>query len=132
MQRLLAAAQRAKHTLTAAEETRVELENLHDGADFFATVTRSGLEALIRDLLDEFASMVQSMWASAVRIAGGTKAALPRLLLSGGCCRVPKLREMMQEIIGEEQVIQPAGEGGGCTLGTSAPGELGQASPGLT
>lgn len=105
VRRLLVAAKHARHTLTLAEETTIELEALHAGVDFFATVTRGKVETLVEDLLGRCVGLLEGVWARAkARTAEAASGRPPRLLLSGGCCRTPKLQTMLKALLEDGQV----------------------------
>ncbi|CAF4536945.1 unnamed protein product, partial [Rotaria magnacalcarata] len=50
IRRLHTACERAKRTLSALSQTTIEIDSLHEGLDFYATITRARFEELCADL----------------------------------------------------------------------------------
>ena len=48
--RLRAACERAKRTLSTATQTRIEIDMLHEGVNFYTSITRARFEELNADL----------------------------------------------------------------------------------
>ena len=97
MRRLETEARRVKHTLTVANETTIQLPSLHDGVDFFFNATRDMLSTIVEQRLQPCVDLVKKMQVAAMGNHG-----TPKLVLAGGCCRIPKFQGMLQEAIGEK------------------------------
>lgn len=51
LRRLRTACERAKRALSSATQTTLELDSLHEGMDFYSSITRARFEELIMDLM---------------------------------------------------------------------------------
>ena len=54
LRRLKTACERAKRTVSSTTETAIDIECLHKGTDFYATITRAEFEGLNMDLYQVF------------------------------------------------------------------------------
>ena len=50
LRRLRTAAERAKRTLSSSAQASIEIDSLHEGVDFYTTITRARFEELCMDL----------------------------------------------------------------------------------
>ncbi|OTF80891.1 Group 28 mite allergen-like protein (Heat shock protein 70), partial [Euroglyphus maynei] len=50
LRRLRTACERAKRTLSSSTQTTIEIDSLHEGTDFYSTITRARFEELCSDL----------------------------------------------------------------------------------
>ncbi len=102
LQRLKEAAERAKHELSAATETDVNLPFIaanEDGPKHLnLTIQRERLEALVADLVDRLVAPCETAIADA-EIA---KEAIDEVILVGGMTRMPRVREKVEEIFGRK------------------------------
>jgi molecular chaperone DnaK len=92
---LLAAAERAKRTLSKLEQTTVTCS--HDGHTLVTPVTRSVFEELTRDLLTRTRLTVQQ----AMRRSGLNWDQIDRVLLVGGATHMPMTGQMLTELSGK-------------------------------
>src|SRR6185295_3714611 len=91
----LAAAERSKRALSAAEEAELTL-TLPDGQAVRRTVTRSEFEALVQDVVARTAGPSRQ----ALRDAGLSPREVGEVVAVGGSTRVPLVRRTMEEIFG--------------------------------
>jgi molecular chaperone DnaK len=102
LQRLKEAAERAKHELSSATETEVNLPFIAaDGAGprhLADTVDRATLEGLVKDLVERTVEPCKI----ALRDAGVTAAQLDTVILVGGMTRMPKVQEVVRRFFGKE------------------------------
>jgi molecular chaperone DnaK len=102
LQRLKEAAERAKHELSSATETEVNLPFI--GADgsgprhLADTLDRATLEGLVKDLVERTIEPCKI----ALRDAGVTAAQLDTVILVGGMTRMPKVQEVVRRFFGKE------------------------------
>ncbi|MFB1480213.1 molecular chaperone DnaK [Corallococcus sp. RDP092CA] len=102
LQRLKEAAERAKHELSSAPETEVNLPFITADASgpkhLTETVDRSTFEALVSDLIDRSIEPCRI----ALKDAGVTAQAINQVLLVGGMTRMPRVQQKVKEFFGKE------------------------------
>ncbi len=102
LQRLKEAAERAKHELSSAKQTDINLPFIaaDDGGPkhLNLTLTRDKLEALVADLI---ARLVEPCEV-ALQDAGLGKQEIDEVVLVGGMTRMPRIQEKVSEIFGKE------------------------------
>ena len=102
MQRLKAAAEKAKIELSGVQQTQINLPFITADANgpkhLDITLTRAKFEELISDLIEATKVPVQN----ALKDAGITAADLHKVLLVGGSTRVPAVQEAVKKITGKE------------------------------
>jgi len=92
---LLAAAERAKRTLSKLDRTNITCS--HQGRMVTVTLTRAEFENLTRDLLVRTRLTTQQV----LRQAGLTWEQVDRVLLVGGSTHMPMTRQMLQDLTGK-------------------------------
>ncbi|CAH0385676.1 unnamed protein product [Bemisia tabaci] len=90
--KLRAAAERAKHTLSAAPTANISIDALFDGIDFHTSVTRAKFENLCADLFQRTLTIVER----ALMDAELGKDAIDNVVLVGGSTRIPKVQSLLQ------------------------------------
>ncbi|WP_338863401.1 molecular chaperone DnaK [Myxococcus stipitatus] len=102
LQRLKEAAERAKHELSSAPETEVNLPFITADASgpkhLTETVDRATFEALVSDLVDRTIEPCKI----ALKDAGLTAQAINQVLLVGGMTRMPRVQQKVREFFGKE------------------------------
>jgi molecular chaperone DnaK len=102
LQRLKEAAERAKHELSSATETEVNLPFIAaDGSGpkhLAETLDRATLEELVKDLIEKTIDPCRI----ALRDAGLTAQQLDTIILVGGMTRMPKVQEVVKRFFGKE------------------------------
>jgi molecular chaperone DnaK len=102
LQRLKEAAERAKHELSSATETEVNLPFITADATgpkhLAETIDRATLESLVGDLVDKTIDPCRI----ALKDAGITAAQLDTVILVGGMTRMPKVQETVKKFFGKE------------------------------
>jgi molecular chaperone DnaK len=102
LQRLKEAAERAKHELSSATETEVNLPFITADATgpkhLAETIDRATLESLVGDLVDKTIDPCRI----ALKDAGVTAAQLDTVILVGGMTRMPKVQETVKKFFGKE------------------------------
>jgi molecular chaperone DnaK len=102
LQRLKEAAERAKHELSSATETEVNLPFItadQTGPKHLAeTIDRQTLEQLVGDLIEK----TMEPCKVALRDAGLTAQGLDTVILVGGMTRMPKVQEVVRRFFGKE------------------------------
>ncbi|MFY1831751.1 molecular chaperone DnaK [Myxococcus fulvus] len=102
LQRLKEAAERAKHELSSAPETEVNLPFITADASgpkhLTETVDRSTFEALVADLIDRTIEPCKI----ALKDAGLSAQHINQVLLVGGMTRMPRVQQKVREFFGKE------------------------------
>jgi len=102
LQRLKEAAERAKHELSSATETEVNLPFITADATgpkhLAETIDRATLESLVGDLVEKTIEPCKI----ALKDAGITAAQLDTVILVGGMTRMPKVQETVKKFFGKE------------------------------
>jgi molecular chaperone DnaK len=102
LQRLKEAAERAKHELSSATETEVNLPFITADASgpkhLAESIDRQTLEQLVGDLVEKTIDPCKI----ALRDAGLTAQALDTVILVGGMTRMPKVQEVVKRFFGRE------------------------------
>lgn len=92
--KLLHASEKAKHILSQAKETTVEIDGLHQGTDFHTTLTRAKFEQLCRSL---FMRMIVPLDNMIKDVKDISKEQISEIVLVGGTTRIPKIQEKLTE-----------------------------------
>ena len=102
LQRLKEAAERAKHELSSATETDINLPFITADAagpkHLTETLDRAKFEGMVKDLIDRTIDPCRT----ALRDAGLTPQQINQVLLVGGMTRMPKVQSMVKELFGRE------------------------------
>ncbi|SEU25007.1 molecular chaperone DnaK [Stigmatella erecta] len=102
LQRLKEAAERAKHELSSAAETEVNLPFITADATgpkhLTETVERGAFEGLVADLIERSIEPCKV----ALKDAGVTAQQINQVLLVGGMTRMPKVQQRVKEFFGKE------------------------------
>jgi len=102
LQRLKEAAERAKHELSSATETDVNLPFIAADSTgpkhLTETMTRAQLEEMVGDLVQKTVDPCKT----ALKDAGVTPKDIDRVILVGGMTRMPKVQETVQKFFGKE------------------------------
>jgi molecular chaperone DnaK len=102
LQRLKEAAERAKHELSSAGETEVNLPFITADASgpkhLAETIDRTTLESLVGDLIEKTLGPCKT----ALKDAGVSAQQLDTVILVGGMTRMPKVQEVVKRFFGRE------------------------------
>ncbi|CAN6301374.1 unnamed protein product [Urochloa humidicola] len=95
LRRLRMACERSKRMLSSTAETTVEIDALHEGLDFCATITRSRFEELNKELFSKCVVAVEKC----LRDAGVVnRSCVHDVVLVGGSTRIPKVQSMLRDL----------------------------------
>ncbi|MDP6933247.1 MAG: Hsp70 family protein, partial [Myxococcota bacterium] len=97
MQRLRAAAEKAKCELSTVEKTMITVPRLTPTADFEMALSRAGFETLVSELVGRTLSVTKSALAS----AGLEPSDIDDVVLVGGQTRMPTIREQLTKMFGK-------------------------------
>ncbi|CAL8273898.1 unnamed protein product [Lota lota] len=93
LRRLRTACERAKRTLSSSSQASIEIDSLHEGTDFYTSVTRARFEELCSDLFSGTLEPVEK----ALRDAKMDKSQVHEIVLVGGSMRIPKIQKLLQD-----------------------------------
>jgi len=93
VRRMRTACERAKRTLSTATQANIEIDSLHEGVDFYTTITRARFEELNADLFRGTLEPVEK----ALRDSKLDKGGVQDIVLVGGSTRIPKVQKLLQD-----------------------------------
>ena len=93
LRRLSTACERAKRTLSASAQASIEIDSLHQGQDFYTSMTRARFEELNADLFRSTLDPVEK----ALRDAKMDKSSIQEIVLVGGSTRIPKVQKLLSD-----------------------------------
>ncbi|MEK7464382.1 MAG: molecular chaperone DnaK [Patescibacteria group bacterium] len=107
LQRLKEAGERAKHELSTAIETEINLPYITSDASgpkhFLMKLTRAKLEDLVKDLIERSINLVKEAVTSAAPKGAGLKLSdINEIILVGGQTRMPAIQEAVKKLFGKE------------------------------
>lgn len=107
LQRLKEAAERAKHELSTALETEINLPYITSDASgpkhFLMKLSRAKLEDLVRDFIDRSMKLVEEAVTAAPPKGAGLKLSdINEVILVGGQTRMPAIQEAVKKLFGKE------------------------------
>jgi len=91
MRRIKIACERAKRTLSSSSTANVELESIHEGHDYFTSISRARFESLCMNLFQKCITPVTKV----LQDAGVSKTGVDEIVLVGGSTRIPKVQELL-------------------------------------
>uniref|UniRef100_A0A7E4VL57 Heat shock protein 70 n=1 Tax=Panagrellus redivivus TaxID=6233 RepID=A0A7E4VL57_PANRE len=100
LSRLRTACEMAKCTLSTASEANLQLDDLVDGIDFNASISRARFEELCSDLFLNCLDPVER----ALRDAKMDKKQIHDIVLIGGSTRIPKLQKLLSEFFSGKEL----------------------------
>ncbi|KAI3956315.1 hypothetical protein MKX01_004939 [Papaver californicum] len=101
LRRLRTACERAKRTLSSTAQTTIEIDSLHEGVDFYTSITRARFEEMNMDLFRKCMEPVEKC----LRDAKMDKSSVHDVVLVGGSTRIPKVQQLLQEFFKSESVV---------------------------
>merc|ERR1712106_1249792 len=93
VQKLRREVEKAKRSLSASHQARIEIESFFDGDDFSETLTRAKFEELNMDLFRSTMKPVQKVLDD----SDLTKKEIDEIVLVGGSTRIPKVQALVKE-----------------------------------
>jgi len=94
LRRLRTACEKAKRTLSYDTEATIELDAIYKGIDFCSSITRAKFELMNMSLFEKCMDTVNICLADAKM----DKNSVDDVVLVGGSSRIPKVRQLLQEI----------------------------------
>ncbi|KAF8526207.1 heat shock cognate 70 kDa protein-like protein [Hysterangium stoloniferum] len=93
LRRLRKACEYAKRTLSSATQASVEIDSLHEGIDFYTSLTRPRFEELCDDLFRRTLEPVEKV----LRVAKVDRSSIHEIILVGGSTRIPRIIKLVSE-----------------------------------
>lgn len=100
LRRLRTAAERAKRTLSSSAQANIEIDSLHEGVDFYTSITRARFEELCADLFRGTLEPVEK----ALRESKLDKSKIDEIVLVGGSTRIPKVQKLLQDFFNGKEL----------------------------
>jgi len=100
VRRLRTACERAKRTLSSATQASIEIDSLHEGVDFYTSITRARFEELNQDLFRQCIGPVEKV----IKDSKMDKKTINEVVLVGGSTRIPKVQSMLQEFFNGKEL----------------------------
>ncbi len=100
LQRLRAAAERAKRALSSGQQATIEVDSLMEGQDLSLVLTRAKFE----QLCDEAFRRTMKPLDQVLKDAGLAKSAIDEIIMVGGSTRVPKIRQLVSDYFGGKKL----------------------------
>jgi len=100
LRRLRTACERAKRTLSASTNASIEIDSLHEGTDFYTSITRARFEELCSDLFRGTLDPVEK----ALRDSKLDKATIDEVVLVGGSTRIPKVQKLLSDFFNGKEL----------------------------
>lgn len=101
-QRLLLAAEDAKITLGATEHTDVAIGDVIPGRHIDTSVSRAEFIESIAPYFEKIKSIIENLWHTATKKPSDVK----RVILVGGSSRIPHIKSLLTESIGEDKIYR--------------------------
>ncbi|CAH8381345.1 unnamed protein product [Eruca vesicaria subsp. sativa] len=102
LRRLRTACERAKRTLSSTAQTSIEIDSLHEGVDFYATISRARFEEMNMDLFRKCMDPVEKV----LRDAKIDKSRVHEVVLVGGSTRIPKIQQLLQDFFNGKELCK--------------------------
>jgi len=106
MDKLRTACERAKKTLSHQDDARVTVESLVDGVDLAEPLTRAEFEELNHDLFLKVVELVDKAVSQARDYYMDSKLVIDEVVLIGGSTMIPKVRELVRDLLWRDQGAQ--------------------------
>ena len=129
LQRLKEAAEKAKHELSTAMETEINLPYISSGADgpkhFLMKMTRAKLESLVAEYIERSIQLTrETVTASAPKGAGFKLEDINEVLLVGGQTRMPAMVDAVKKLFGGKDPHQGINPDEVVAMGAGVQGEI--------
>ncbi|KAM0885403.1 hypothetical protein ACQ4PT_030370 [Festuca glaucescens] len=102
LMRLRTACERAKRMLTSTAQAKIEIDSLHDGIDFYGSITRARFEELNMDLFRKCIEHVEKSLSDAKM----EKFQIHDVVLVGGSTRIPKVQQLLLDFFNGKKLCK--------------------------
>jgi len=93
MRRLKSSCENVKKNLSSSTQASIEIDSLHEGIDFTASITRARFEELCSDLFRRLFEPLDKV----LKDAGISKSKIDEIVLVGGSTRMPKVQKYLSD-----------------------------------
>ena len=100
IRRLKTACERAKRTLSSSTTANIELDSIHEGTDFYTSITRARFEELCSDLFRKTMEPVERV----LNDSKLDKSKIHDIVLVGGSTRIPKIQQMISKFFNGKEL----------------------------
>ena len=100
LRRLRPSCERAKRTLSSTTTATIEIDSLHDGVDYYTTITRAKFESLCDDLFRGCLDPVEKVLTDAKM----DKSSVDEVVLVGGSTRIPKVQSLISNFFNGKEL----------------------------
>jgi len=100
MGRLKSACENTKKSLSSGTQSSIEIDSLHEGIDFCASITRARFEELCSDLFRRLFEPLDKV----LKDSGISKSKIDEIVLVGGSTRIPKIQKYLSEYFNGKQL----------------------------
>jgi heat shock protein 1/8 len=102
VKRLNAACERVKKTLSSSTSAPLEIDALHEGIDFYTSITRARFEELCSDIFQRTMAPVDQV----LRDAKMSKGDIDEIVLVGGSTRIPKIQDLLSNYFNGKELCK--------------------------
>jgi L1 cell adhesion molecule like protein len=102
LMRLRTACERAKRMLSSTVQAKFEIDSLHDGIDFYGSITRARFEDLNMDLFRKCMEHV----VKCLTDANMDKSQIHDVVLVGGSTNIPKVQQLLQDFFSGKKLCK--------------------------
>ncbi|KAK1619961.1 hypothetical protein QYE76_025478 [Lolium multiflorum] len=102
LMRLRTACERAKRMLSSTAQAKFEIDSLHDGIDFYGSITRARFEELNMDLFRKCMEHV----VKCLTDANMDKSQIHDVVLVGGSTNIPKVQQLLQDFFSGKKLCK--------------------------
>lgn len=100
LRRLRTSCERAKRILSSSTQTSIEIDALHDGHDFYTSITRAKFEELCGDIFRAMLEPVERV----LRDAKMSKSDIHEVVLVGGSTRIPRIQKLLSDFFNGKEL----------------------------
>ena len=100
LRRLRTSSEKAKRTLSSGNSASIEIDSLHEGVDFFTSITRAKFESLCMHLFNKCMDPVMKV----LQDSGISKSNIDDIVLVGGSTRIPKIQELLSNFFNGKEL----------------------------
>ncbi|KAL6497376.1 hypothetical protein OROGR_029305 [Orobanche gracilis] len=102
LRRLRTACERAKRNLSSLTQMKIEVDSLFEGIDFYSGISRAKFEEMNMDLFKKCMEIVDNCLIDAKM----DKSRLDEVVLVGGSSRIPKVQQLLQELLNGKELCK--------------------------
>ena len=100
LNRLRTACERAKYTLSSANQTTIEIDSLFEGIDFYTSISRARFEELCQDLFRSTLDPIDKV----LRDSKIDKLNVHEIVLVGGSTRIPRIVTLLSDFFNGKEI----------------------------